>query len=241
MSTTPYTDAIISIPIRCEGPKVYTMAGRTITIHEVFLKISEIYFIQASSSSVGYGVGGLTWDAAEVLAKYLEKNPNIVKDKTILELGCGTALAGITAAYIYYLFKLLNRALGGKCTITDGMEKVIEIAQQNVIANCQDINPIPKVELLEWGVHDNNNEKYDVIIGSDLLYMASDFNALAETVSKHWKENTQFYLINFKRYPEREIVFYDIMKSKGYSYNTLDLSEVELQKFHASCFCKIDK
>lgn len=37
MSTTPYTDAIISIPIRCEGPKVYTMAGRTITIHEVFL------------------------------------------------------------------------------------------------------------------------------------------------------------------------------------------------------------
>lgn len=118
------------------------------------------------------------------------------------------------------------------------MEKVIEIANQNVIANCQDINPMPKVELLEWGVHDNNNEKYDVIIGSDLLYMASDFNALAETVTKHWQENTKFYLINFKRYPEREVVFYDIMKNKGYTYQTLDLSEIELQKFHALCFCK---
>lgn len=45
MSTTPYTDAIISIPIRCEGPKVYTLAGRTITMHEVFLLIFYIFMI----------------------------------------------------------------------------------------------------------------------------------------------------------------------------------------------------
>lgn len=68
--------------------------------------------------------------------------------------------------------------------------------------------------------------------------MASDFNALATTIKKHWKENTKFYLVNFKRYPEREIIFYNIMKENGFNYKNLELTNEELQKFHASCFYK---
>lgn len=139
---------------------------------------------------------------------------------------------------IVLIIILKNRILGGNITITDGIEKVIEIAQENVNENCKDVKYIPKVEVLEWGVHDKNEILYDVIIGSDLLYMASDFDALATTIKKHWKENTKFYLVNFKRYPEREIIFYNIMKENGFNYKDLELTNEELQKFHASCFYK---
>jgi hypothetical protein len=44
---------------------------------------------------------GLTlWRGSEFLAKYLSKHPDIVKDKTVLELGAGAGVTGIVSRYI---------------------------------------------------------------------------------------------------------------------------------------------
>ena len=44
------------------------------------------------------GTGSTVWDAALVLAKYLERNA-VVNNKYVLELGCGTGLVGLVNSF----------------------------------------------------------------------------------------------------------------------------------------------
>ena len=52
--------------------------------------------ISSTASQLGTGLN--TWDGAVVLAKYLESNSFIVKDKNVLEVGAGTGVVGMAAA-----------------------------------------------------------------------------------------------------------------------------------------------
>ena len=42
--------------------------------------------------------GGMVWPAAKTIGSLLSANPERVRGKTVLELGCGTGLSGIVAA-----------------------------------------------------------------------------------------------------------------------------------------------
>jgi len=69
-----------------------------------------------------YGTGATVWPASMVLIKYLEKNPEKIRGQRVVELGAGTGVASIAAAY-----------LGAKEVIcTDGIECVVELAGANV-------------------------------------------------------------------------------------------------------------
>lgn len=39
-----------------------------------------------------YGTGATVWPAAMILIKYLEKNPFLIHDKTVVDLGSGTGV-----------------------------------------------------------------------------------------------------------------------------------------------------
>ena len=52
------------------------------------------------TNSIDGCTGLVTWDGAVVLAKYLEHHPRLVQGKTVLELGSGTGLAGISASLL---------------------------------------------------------------------------------------------------------------------------------------------
>jgi predicted nicotinamide N-methyase len=81
-------------------------------------------FQNPRSRAVGHGA--VIWDAAVVFSKYVEKNPSEfdphkVKGKTVLELGSGCGLAGIT---------LMLR--GCEVTFTDLPEVVSAFTERNV-------------------------------------------------------------------------------------------------------------
>lgn len=107
---------------------------------------------------------GVLWPAAEALALYLTHHPELVKNKSVLELGCGLGLPSLVASH-----------LGGKVLATDFHPHV----EEYFLRNCRHSSIHCEYQRLNW--RENQNEiRYDVVMGSDVLYE-----------SKHPKEIAQ--------------------------------------------------
>lgn len=144
------------------------------------------------------------WNSGILLTRLLDKLNNqssslnkksFFKDKTVLELGCGTGLASIATA-----------KFGASSVLaTDSNLEVLDLAQRNIERNfnnqhfsnnnnlndnLNDNNNINnsiriKTVPLQWGLMDAiEYENFaDIIIGSDLTYNSGSWMVLAETMS----------------------------------------------------------
>ena len=111
---------------------------------------------------------------AITLSEYLSRNL-FFKNKTVLELGAGTGLVGMTTA-----------ALGASVTCTD-VEKALPLLQENIDLNFPPIEANKKrlfVKRLEWGKDHKNFENchFDYIVGADIIYLEETFDLLLETL-----------------------------------------------------------
>jgi hypothetical protein len=71
------------------------------------------------------GCGGVAWPAGQVLAEYLVRlGPEVVKGRTVFELGSGTGLVG-----------LVSGALGAEAVWITDQVPLLEIMARNVILN----------------------------------------------------------------------------------------------------------
>eukprot|EP00804_Cyclotella_cryptica_P027626 CCRYP_010262-RE/>CCRYP_010262-RE protein AED:0.42 eAED:0.47 QI:0/0/0/1/0/0/3/0/317 len=122
------------------------------------------------------GIGSVAvWNSGILLTRLLDKinqqEPSILYGKTIVELGCGTALASIAAAKL------------GASTVhaTDANPEVLNLAQRNIDRNNASR---AKAAILQWGLLDafDFERCADVIIGSDLTYNPNTWRALAESM-----------------------------------------------------------
>jgi predicted nicotinamide N-methyase len=108
---------------------------------------------------------GILWPAAEGLSQYLFENPDLVKKKTVLELGSGLGYPSMMATY-----------LGGKVLTTDYHPDVEEFFKRNCrhsVIECE-------YKRFNWREKTEDIGVYDVVMGSDILYE-----------SKHPKEVAQ--------------------------------------------------
>lgn len=114
--------------------------------------------IMEPSYASGAELGWKTWNAAIVLVEYFGSQPlETFAGKDVLELGCGTGLSGIFCA------KFGARSV----LMTDYNDKVLETVSDNASRNgLTNIN----VRRLDWLHMDNESERYDTIIGSDIVY-----------------------------------------------------------------------
>merc|ERR1712216_859537 len=120
--------------------------------------------------------GARVWGSAYALSEYLEQLP--MKGARIVELGAGPGLVGLVAA-----------ALGAKVTLTDHVDRVLELLAQNIKRN-QDVvkqghghaNVLP----LHWG-HPMHIEAIrlgggvDYILAADVMYATGAHSMLAST------------------------------------------------------------
>ena len=114
------------------------------------------------------GVGGKIWKSSFVLSSLL-KGQKLSKfinlnDKRILEIGSGAGICGIVCA-------TLNIQ---KIIITDRDAGCLELIHKNILLNEDKINKnLIETKSFDWTNEEEIKEmkgKYDVIIGSDLLY-----------------------------------------------------------------------
>ncbi|KAL4230206.1 Methyltransferase-like protein 23 [Mactra antiquata] len=120
--------------------------------------------------------GMFTWPCAPVLAQYLWYHRKWISDKTVFELGSGTALPGIVAAKCGANVHLSDTAKLSKC---------LQTSKKSCEAN--DVKDI-KLHGLTWGQINETMikldiDKIDVIISSDCFYDTKDFDDIIFTVA----------------------------------------------------------
>ena len=153
--------------------------GLAIQVRDSSLRIAENAALRCINDATGDSTGCKVWDSGRALSSILEGME--LSGKTVLELGSGTGVGGLTAA-----------TCGASVLLTDGAASMVSLLEQNVATNRDVVQQsVRGVYRLRWGdedevaaVADCVQSPFDLIIGSDLLYAPETFPVLLETLTE---------------------------------------------------------
>lgn len=152
---------------------------------------------------------GLTlWRAAEHLCHYLIRNPETIENRRVLELGCGLGLCGILAHKLQ-LLQSTEKQLPidndvSAVYLTDGDTDALAQLRANVKHNIPESSSNDRKTIccnqLLWGEENTktflsekvNNQQFDVLLASDVVYAAGIIQPLMESVQTLLKQNGVF-------------------------------------------------
>ena len=132
------------------------LAGREWTILHTGAVLSaadERHYLSELQGRLPYGV--VLWPAAIALAHDLLWRADGLRGRRVLELGAGTGLPGIVAA-----------SLGARVVQTDGHELALHVCRRNGERNGACSIEYRLADWTSW----TDGERYDWIIGADILY-----------------------------------------------------------------------
>jgi methyltransferase-like protein 23 len=159
-----------NMPIPDEQPPELHTAAKHFPLHEYRLGLAgrmwtilhtgalltpadETRFFRELMHLLPYGVA--LWPAAIALAHEVASRAEAFRNRRILELGAGTGLPGIVAA-----------SLGGQVVQTDRHELALSVCKRNGERNAVQTIEYRLADWIGW----NDTERYDWILGSDILY-----------------------------------------------------------------------
>ena len=119
-------------------------------------------FIDPDDPLRNFPLWSKVWEASLLLASKMASRP-VDPSERLLELGAGLGVAGLVAA-----------AFGHDVTITENDPHALAFLEANRLENeCRHA----RVRHLDWH-HLDLDERFDVILGSELIYRESDFKAM---------------------------------------------------------------
>jgi len=142
-------------------------------------------------SSAQWPLFGQLWPSGMHLAQAMAVRP-LVKDETILEIGCGLALAS-----------LVSHRRGAQVTASDCHPLAGQFLLHNLLLN--DLAPMrychgdwsteaPQREAL-WSVPAVQG-RFDLIMGSDVLYERDEGGALSQFIERHAKPVSEVLIVD---------------------------------------------
>lgn len=131
-------------------------------------------------SSANWSLFGIVWDSSKVLANYMFEYE--FEDKKILEVGCGIALSSL----------MLNQR-HADITATDYHPEAENFLLNNVMLN--EGAKIPFIRT-SWADADSGLGKFDVIIGSDILYEADHIDLLSDFIHQHAQPECEVIIVD---------------------------------------------
>ncbi len=117
-----------------------------------------IYIHELDEDEGGIGCG--IWLSSVVLSAWIAHHKHLFKDKTIMELGCGVGLCGLTTA-ITTTPKSLQ--------LTDCDTSLFECLKTNIERNSKSMKLIPTIQPYDWNTNDTT-QQYDIVLASDCVY-----------------------------------------------------------------------
>lgn len=157
---------------------------------------------RANVAAAMWPIFGQVWPAGLFLAELMSSFPS--KGKRILEVGCGLALAS-----------LVLQRLGADISSTDQHPLAEGFLQKNLALN--QLSPIP-FQVGSWVDCDLGVEKFDLIIGSDLLYEADQPSPLAAFIERHAMRTAEVIIVDPGRGNHGK--FSKAMTKEGFSRHT---------------------
>jgi predicted nicotinamide N-methyase len=124
---------------------------------------------------------GVIWPAARAVAEHLARMGGWLKDKTVLEVGCGLALPSLVAA-----------KLGARVTATDFHPDVPKFLERNLALN--GITSALSYRELNWREGARDLGEFDFIVGSDILYESGHPKDVARTLAAHCHKGSHIIL-----------------------------------------------
>ena len=152
-------------------------------------------------SSAQWSLFGVIWASGEVLAH--EMTSFAIEGKRILEVGCGLALSSL----------LLNYRCAD-ITATDIHPEVERFLAENVRLNDGDSIPFLRTDWKD--LHDGLG-KFDVVIGSDVLYERAHIELLSQFINRHAKPQCEVILVDPGR--SNHAAFSKKMVALGYTHS----------------------
>ena len=131
-------------------------------------------------SDAQWSLFGVVWDSSQVLAERMQTFD--IKGKRILEVGCGIALSS----------HLLN-ARCADITATDYHPEAGRFLTKNSVLNNEKEIPFLRTD---WKTVNSGMGKFDVIIGSDLLYEQNHIELLSEFIQQHANQQCEVILVD---------------------------------------------
>jgi predicted nicotinamide N-methyase len=164
--------------------ETYSIAGRDYHIRSLLDK--QQYYDPdglAEKSGIGsanWSLFGVIWPSGQMLATIMSSY--MVEGKCILEVGCGLALASI----------VLHQR-GADITTSDYHPMVAPFLAENMMLNnLADIDTISG----DWAKGETEPEKFDLIIGSDLLYERGHFAMLSGFIDRHANKSVEVIIVD---------------------------------------------
>lgn len=130
--------------------------------------------------SAAWPIFGVVWPSSLVLAHYISDYNT--GSKRILEIGCGIALSSL----------LLNKK-NADITATDHHPEARKFLARNTHLN--EDKPIAFVRT-DWKNKDDELGRFDLIIGSDLLYEEQHIELLANFINQHAKPVCEVIIVD---------------------------------------------
>uniref|UniRef100_A0A7S0Q1V5 Calmodulin-lysine N-methyltransferase n=1 Tax=Coccolithus braarudii TaxID=221442 RepID=A0A7S0Q1V5_9EUKA len=184
------SDGVLAEEIGVDGPRTFMMPGSRV----------------ARVDQVEYAAGGLgarAWDASVGLGIYLSQNTRFVLGKSVLELGSGVGLGGISAALVGASTVMLTDVTEGETERRELAELGGAALMQNLVANARlnDVETATATRILDWfdclADDFEPHAKYQVVIGADLVHDEKySLPALAAAVATHTAPNGIALLMN---------------------------------------------
>jgi predicted nicotinamide N-methyase len=118
------------------------------------------------------------WDSAMGIAQFIVKEPGPVAGLSVLDLGCGMGLAGAVAA-----------ALGHRVMFADLEAPALLFARLNSLPWAARV----RARQLDWR-KDKLRERFDLILGADILYERRQWDYLEPFWREHLAQNASILL-----------------------------------------------
>lgn len=159
-------------------------------------------------SSSAWPIFGLVWPSGRVLAHVMLTYE--LEGKRILELGCGLALAS-----------LVVHRRGGDITASDCHPLAAAFLLENLKLNRL---PPMKYQMGNWSRANPLLERFDLIIGSDILYDRGQPQVLSQFIDLHAQPDVEVLIVD----PDRgnRVAFNRNMDSLGYSHTQTLISQL---------------
>jgi len=157
-------------------------------------------------SSSAWPIFGLLWPSGRVLAHVMLTFE--IGGRRILELGCGLALAS-----------LVVHRRGGNITASDCHPLAADFLLENLKLNRL---PAMKYQSGNWSRSNPILGRFDLIIGSDVLYDRGQPEVLSQFIDLHAQPNAEVLIVD----PDRgnRVSFSRKMDSLGYSHTETSIS-----------------